>query len=405
MGSNFFRHKDSLIPLNTGYSPSISGMEEKNRQRIFLSVFFFIAGVTFATWASRIPTIKTTFGYNEAELGTILLFMPISSLIGLPISGWLVSRFDSRLPMTAGFVAMSVALCLIGFATTTFLLVSSICLFSFSMRIMSISINTQAITLQKQFDRKINGSFHGLWSTGGIVGVGICTLFVGLEVSMGVHLLVISALTIITTALSYKFLIRNDRATSGNKIALGKPDPYIVYLGLLVFFAAICEGGMFDWSGVYFQEIVKADIFTLGYLTFMIFMAVSRFACDWLVENIGMPRTYIGSAVLIIAGISLAVLFPHFWPSMIGFCLVGFGTASIIPMTFLLAGSSRKYSPGMAISIIATYSIVGMLIGPPLIGYLAHAFNLRVSFIALAVSGFMLIPFSQLFFRHQRSVK
>jgi MFS family permease len=380
-------------------------MESKNKQRIFLSVFFFLSGVCFSTWASRIPTIKSTFGYNEAELGTILLFMPISSLIGLPISGWLVSRYDSRVPMTASFISLALALSLIGFASSTFFLVSAICLFSFSMRIMSIAVNTQAITLQRQFDRKINGSFHGLWSTGGIVGVGISTLFVWLEVTMGIHLLIISVLTLITTVFSYKFLIQHDRSPSGNKLSLGKPDPYIVYLGLLVFFAAICEGGMFDWSGVYFQEVVNVDLFTLGYLTFMIFMAISRFASDWLMEQFGMPKTYIASAALIFTGIGLAVLFPDFWPSMIGFCLVGFGTASIIPMTFLLAGSSKKYSPGMAISIIATYSIVGMLIGPPLIGYLAHAFNLRVAFIALAIAGLMLIPFSQFFFRHQKSLE
>jgi MFS family permease len=97
-------------------------------------------------------------------------------------------------------------------------------------------------------------------------------------------------------------------------------------------------------------------------------------------------------------------MFPTFWPSMIGFCLVGFGTAPVIPMTYMLAGTNKKYSAGIVISIIATYGIVGMLIGPPLIGYLAHAFNLRVSFIAFALSGLMLIPISQLFFKLKRSL-
>src|SRR5690606_13395474 len=137
---------------------------------------------------------------------------------------------------------------------------------------------------------------------------------------------------------------------------------------------------------------------------FMIFMALSRFACDYIVEKIGMHKMYIISALLIFSGIGLAVLFPSYWPAMIGFSLVGFGMASIIPMTFLLAGFSKKYSPGMAISIIATYSIVGMLIGPPLIGYLAHALNLRFSFIIFAISGLMLIPISHLFFKHQKTI-
>ncbi|MEJ7646349.1 MAG: MFS transporter [Chryseolinea sp.] len=375
-------------------------MDEKNRQRFFLNGFFFLAGVCFSTWASRIPTIKEYFQYNEAELGTILLFMPISSMIGLPISGWLVSRYDSRIPMTAGFVMIAISLFFIGVATTTATLVASICIFSFSTRIMSISINTQAIHLQKHFNRKINGTFHGMWSTGGIVGVGISTLFVAMDISISVHFLIVALLSLITTLCAFRYLPGNDRATSGNKLSLGKPDPYIVYLGLLVFFAAICEGGMFDWSGVYFKEVVHVDLFTLGYLIFMIFMALSRFISDKVVDQVGMPRMYMLSAMLIFSGVALAVAFPTFWPALVGFCLVGFGTAAIIPMTFLLAGQSKKYSPGMAISLIATYSIVGMLIGPPMIGYLAHAFSLKIAFLAFAVAGLALIPISHFFFRH-----
>lgn len=379
-------------------------MELKNKQRFFLSTFFFLSGVCFATWASRIPTIKNIFGYNEAELGTVLLFMPGSSLIGLPISGWLVARYDSRKPLAIAFILLAVALSFIGFAGTNFTLVASICLFAFCMRILNIAMNTQAIALQKQFDNKINGSFHGLWSTGGIVGVAFSTLMVALNVQIGQHLLIVSVITLITTVFSYRYLLTNDRSASGNKLILGKPDPHIAYLGLLVFFAAICEGGMFDWSGIYFKEVVKEEIFTLGYLIFMICMALSRFASDRVIETIGMRKTFTVSASLIFSGICLAVILPDFWSSMAGFCLVGLGTASVIPMTFLLAGTSGKYSPGMAISIIATYGIAGMFIGPPLIGYLAHAFNLRVSFIAFALSGSMLIPISQLFFRHQNSL-
>jgi MFS family permease len=196
--------------------------------------------------------------------------------------------------------------------------------------------------------------------------------------------------------------LRNDRAATGNKLALGRPDPYIFYLGLLVFFAAICEGGMFDWSGIYFQQVVNEEVFTSGYLIFMAFMALSRFVSDGIIKRIGMATTYVLSALFIFSGISLSILFPSFWPAMIGFSLVGFGTASVIPMTYTLAGASKKYSPGMAISLIATFGIVGMLTGPPLIGYLAHAFNLKVSFIAFALAGMMLIPISRLFFKMEK---
>jgi MFS family permease len=363
-----------------------------------------MSGLSFSTWASRIPTIKSAFDFNEATLGTILLALPIGSLIGLPISGWLVSRFNSRVPLAIGFGLNTIALAMIGFASSTLALVIAVMVFAFTMRIFNISVNTQGITLQKLYDKKIIGSFHGFWSSGGIAGILFSTLFLALNVSMQVHFIIIAIISLLITCYSFQFLLKDDRSTSGNKLVLSKPDPYILYLGLIVFFSAICEGGMFDWSGIYFQEVIKVEIFTYGYLIFMTFMALSRFISDVIVDRVGMAAMYIISAGFIIVGILLAIIFPYFWTAMIGFSLVGFGTAAVVPMSYALAGLSKKYSPGMAISIIATYSITGMLLGPPLIGYLAHAFGLRSSFIIFAICGLMLVPISQMFFKYKRSV-
>lgn len=380
-------------------------MEARKKQRISLSTYFFLSGFFFSTWASRIPTIKAAFDLNEAELGNLLLTMPVGSLVGLPISGWLVSRFDSRYPLLTSFVLLSSALVLIGVAENLITLIAGISLFAFCMRISNISMNTQSITLQKAFERKIIGSFHGLWSTGGLIGVAFSTLMIKLDIPMVQHLSVVALLGFISAFVVFNFLIKKDRAPSGNKFRFGKPDKLTLYLGLLVFFAAITEGGMFDWSGVYFREVVGEEVFTLGYLIFMVFMALSRFFSDRIMERIGMERTYIISAAFVCSGVLLMILFPFFWPALLGFCLVGLGVAAIIPMTFLLAGTSEKYSPGMAISIVTTYAIVGMLLGPPLVGYLAHLFNLKISFILFLTSGFMLIPISQLFFKKRREEK
>ncbi len=360
-----------------------------------------MSGFAFASWASRIPTIKAEFDLNEAELGSLLLALPISSLVGLPISGWLVSKYNSRYPLLVSFVFFSLALSLIGAADSLLLLIAGLCLFSFSMRIVNISMNTQSIALQRSFPRKILGSFHGLWSTGGLAGVGFSTLLIYYEVSMLLHLLMVCLLGLLMSVAAFQFLLKKDRSPVGNKLRLGKPDKFILYLGLLIFFASLCEGGMFDWSGVYFKEVVNQDLFTLGYFIFMLFMALSRFFSDRAIEKLGMQKMFINSAAFISGGILLMVVFPSFWPALIGFSMVGIGVAAIVPMIFSLAGTSKKYSPGMAVSIIATYGIFGMLLGPPLIGYLAHLFNLQISFILFIIAGLMFVPISQLFFRHQ----
>jgi MFS family permease len=131
-------------------------------------------------------------------------------------------------------------------------------------------------------------------------------------------------------------------------------------------------------------------------------MASSRFFLDQVLDKIGMANMYVISGLLIAIGVLIAILFPNFWSALVGFCLVGIGVSSIFPMTYILAGTSKKYSPGMAISIIGTYAIVGMFIGPPLIGYLSHAFGLKYAFLILVFCGLMLIPISKLFFKTQK---
>jgi MFS family permease len=68
--------------------------------RIAVSVFFFIAGFTFSTWASRIPDIKNKLHLSEAALGTVLLALPVGLMASLPIAGWLVSRFLGELEIS-----------------------------------------------------------------------------------------------------------------------------------------------------------------------------------------------------------------------------------------------------------------------------------------------------------------
>ncbi|HET8829553.1 MAG TPA: MFS transporter, partial [Pelobium sp.] len=233
-------------------------MPSASKQRAFIGLIFFSIGVGFASWASRIPDIKAYFNLNDAELGSLLILMPVSSLISLPFSGWLVSKFNSRKPLIISIFLNACALVLIGNAHSVLVLSIGISLFSFTTRTLNLSLNTQGVNLQKQFSKNILGTFHGLWSAGGIVGAALTTVLLNFKISIEIHLIFIAIIAIIACGIAYPFLIKNDRPATGNKLIIGKPDPYIFMLGLIAFCAAVCEGGMFDWSGVYFKEVIKA---------------------------------------------------------------------------------------------------------------------------------------------------
>ena len=375
-------------------------LEKRQKQRIALSAYFLLSGICFSTWASRIPTIKDNFNLDENTLGNLLMVMPASAIIGIPLSGWLVSKFDNRVPLQIASFTFLLSLLFIGFAPSIWWVVLALVVFSVSLRVINIAINTQSIAIQEKFEKKIVGTFHGIWSIGGILGVLFSTIMIKFKISIEWHLIMVAVLGILMILFAFPYLLRNDKARSGNGFRLGKPSKYISLLGLIVFFAAICEGGMYDWNGVYFKEVVKEEVFTYGYLLFMVCMTISRLTIDKMMEKFGMQKLYILGSFLIMIGVTMAVVFPYFWTALIGFCMVGFGVSGLYPMTYILAGRAKKYSVGIVISIVSTYSTIGMFLGPPIIGYLAHAFGLQRAFITFIVGGLMFIPLSKMVFDH-----
>ena len=370
-------------------------MKSKKQNRIALSLLFFLSGFSFSSWAARIPTLKSTFEMNEAELGSFLFILPVCSLIGLPLSAWFITKYESRYLLLSGFLIFFIGLLGIGYAPNLTLLSVTVCFFAFGLRAINISINTQAIQLQKRYGKTINGSFHGIWSLGGLCGILFATLMIYYEVSMSLHLLSVVSFGLLCCLFAAPYLLTNDLETAGNKLILGKPDKFIFYTGLVVFCAAVCEGGIYDWSSVYFKEVVQAELFTLSYLSFMIAMTISRFFTDLLIQKIGMKRLFMVSASTVIVGISILIFTPTFYPALVGFFISGLGVASIFPMSFNLAGYSKKYAPGVAISIVGTYATVGVLLAPPFVGYIAHLFSLNLAFLIFIVAALLLIIFSR----------
>lgn len=370
------------------------------KQRIALSAYFLLSGICFSTWASRIPTLKTNYNLSEQDLGNLLMIMPASAIIGIPLSGWLVAKFDSRTPMQIASVAFIISLFSLSWGISILGVAVSLVVFSVALRTINIAINTQSLAIQEKFKKKIVGTFHGVWSIGGILGVLFSTIMLKYDISIFWHFLFITLFGCLIIISMYPFLLKNDKSKVASKFKLQKPSRYITLLGLMVFFAAICEGGMYDWNGVYLKEIVKQEVFTYGYLLLMICMTISRLSIDKLMEHFGMHKLYIAGSTLVIAGVLIAIIFPYLYPVLIGFGMIGFGISGLYPMTFILAGKSKKYSIAIVMSIISTYSTVGMFLGPPLIGYLAQAFGLQKAFIVFIFAGLMFIPLSKMVFDH-----
>lgn len=370
---------------------SLSLDYSKRVYRIAVGCLFFLQGLCFATWASRIPSITQQLHLSEASLGLVLFALPIGSMAALPFAGWLVTRWGSKRVATNAVLLYATLLLLIGMANSIALLVSVLVLFGMTGNVANIAINTQAVGVEAKYSRNIMASFHGLWSLAGFTAAGIGTFMMGKAVLPFHHFLLVTALLGAGVAASFQYLLPNEERSTEPTPLLVKPDGTLLKLGLIAFCCMICEGAMFDWSGIYFQNVVRAekDWIGAGYTAFMCTMAAGRFVADWVVARIGFTRTIVLSGCLIASGLLLAVAFPSLVSAIAGFLIVGFGVSSVVPLVYSQAGRSKKVSPGIALAAVSSVGFLGFLIGPPLIGLVAGLFGLRISFLGVALMGIL----------------
>ena len=373
-----------------------------NRVRLATSLFFFGMGFCFATWASRIPDIKSMLHLSEGELGTLLFILPIGQLIGMPFSGKIVTKYGSRSISILGILLYSFSLILLGLATEKWQLAIALILFGFFANFCSISVNTQAVYTQKLFDKPIIGSFHGSWSLAGFFGALLSLLMLALQINPLQHFIIAFVFIALIVVFNYKFIIKakvKKEEKNSNYSLIKNPNTTLILLGIICFFGMASEGIMYDWSGVYFKEIIKAPgaLVALGYTTFMISMAIGRFLSDILVRKYGVKKVLMISGIVITSGLYSAVLFPFLIPSTIAFMFVGFGVSNVVPIIFNVAGNNSKVPTGIAITIVSSISFLGFLVGPPVIGFIAEMTNLKYSFAIIGVFGlFITILVSQL---------
>ena len=139
-------------------------MHQKTILRIAVGAMFFMAGLCFASWASRIATIQSKLGLNDAALGAVLFSLPIGSMLSLPFSGWIITKIGSKKIVLIGMVVYGLMLIGLGLAQTPVELIACLVCFGFAGNTVNISVNTQAVAAERMYDKPIMASFHGLWS-------------------------------------------------------------------------------------------------------------------------------------------------------------------------------------------------------------------------------------------------
>ncbi|GAB3718431.1 MFS transporter [Spirosoma flavus] len=367
--------------------------------RLATQLIFLVCGLGMASWAPMVPFAKDRLALNDANLGLLLLLLGAGAMLMMPTSGWLVSRFGSRIVIAGAALTMALTLPLLIVLPSTAATAVTLFLFGAGVGSIDVAMNTHGVQVQNLYGSPIMSSLHGLFSVGGLLG----SLGLGFLIKLGLNpvyaIVTIAALMILITLTQYKHLFPPDveRAIIA-KFSTADEKPIetnrrfswlqgsVLFLGIMCFAIFLAEGAILDWSAIFLRDSkgIDAEFAGAGYAAFSIAMAVMRLVGDKLVARLNSKTVVVGGSLLGAAGLFFAILSPWVAGALLGFVLVGLGAANIVPVFFSAAGRLPGIAPTVSLSAITTIGYTGMLAGPALLGFIAQQFSLSTALGAIA---------------------
>ncbi len=350
-----------------------------------VAAMFILNGALFGIWAARIPAVRDRLDLSHEALGYGLLFMAAGAVCSFPITGRLTDRFGAVAITRAVAVLYTMSLILLALAGGFWALAAFLFVFGAFHGSMDVAMNAWGAEVEQAYDKPLMSSFHAMWSFGAGLGAfsGYVTVQIGLTV-VEHFLLAGGAVVGFALALSWvRWTSRRSELAKGKVFAL--PSGALVLVGFTALCGALGEGAVADWSAIFLRDVTSATegVAALGYAIFSVAMVVFRLAGGLAIARFGpVASARFGGfcAVLGVFGVVSAVT-PAL--ALAGFALMGVGYAVIMPLAFSRAASDPDVPPGQAIASVATLGYGGLLIGPPLIGFLAELLGLRLAFAVL----------------------
>lgn len=383
----------------------------KEHIRFAVLSFFIAQGLCFSTWASRIPDIKDIFTVNDALYWGMVLFMiPVGKFIAIPLAGYLVSKLGSRIMVQVSILGYALSLFAIGTALNIYMLGVFLFCFGVFWNLCDISLNTQGIGIERLYGRTIMASFHGGWSLAACLGALIGFVMIVSDIAPFWHFTMVAVIILLLTLMSRRYLQEDTMAAQEEKQEaedkpekwqyIKKPEMLLIKLGLVGLFALVVESAMFDWSGVYFESVLKVPkSLQIGFLVFMVMMTAGRFLANYAYRILGKQRVLQLSGAFIFVGFFVSALLGSRFDAIgvkvlinsLGFMLVGLGISSMVPTIYSLVGAKSKTPVGIALTILSSISFIGSLIAPLLIGAISKAFNMEYAYMVVGLLGLCIL--------------
>ena len=363
--------------MHSSVSASRSALPLAQSQQFALPVLFALFGLIMGSWAGRIPAIAERIQLSHAALSMVLLCGGVGAVLSFPVSSFLMGRFGARkLALGAGMALLAV-LVAIGLAPTLPRLMLAVLMLGLAASTFDVAINSAATRREKQTGKAGLSTLHGICCAGGLAGATLGSLMASLKIAPGTHFLMLAGPLAVVLWCAFAMMDADDSADTVEKKSFVLPRGPLALLGLVGFLGAMAEGSIADWGGVFLKAHfgASAGMAPLALSAFSLMMLLSRLVGDRLKVRFGAQRLVSLGALVAAAGLFFAVAAPSAAVALGGFAVAGVGLALLFPFVFSAAGAQGP----MALAAVASMAYSGSLIGPPIIGAVAHFVGMQAA--------------------------
>ncbi|MCZ0211067.1 MFS transporter [Streptomyces sp. UMAF16] len=356
--------------------------DEVRRARYAVAAVFAVHGSVTGSFATRVPWIQEHAGLSAGQLGFALAFTAFGAACAMPLAGRVTHRFGSRAALRGLLALWTLALVLPSVAPNLVTLCLALFAYGASSGMSDVAMNALGVEVERLLGKSVMSGLHGMWSAGALTGSAAGTLAAHLGADARLHFALASAvLTVLGWTVCGWVLDVQPAEDEEPPPRFALPPRSALLIGAVGFCAVFAEGATLDWSAVFLRGRLDSSAGLAASATTgsMLTMAVARIAGDAVVNRFGAVRTVRAGGVLAVLGGLLIVLARHPAPAMTGFALMGLGIAVVVPLCFAAAGHAGP-NPSQAIAGVATVTYTSGLIAPSLIGGVAQATSLMVSF-------------------------
>jgi fucose permease len=354
-----------------------------HRARVSTMALFALLGLLTGAWGAHVPSLKVRYDLDEGQLALALFALAAGAVASLFVAGRVIGRLGPRRASLLTGLAMA------GLLASALLwpgmpaLLAALVVLGMAISVHDVAINTDGTALERLSGRAMMGQLHGMFSVGAMAGAATAAGMLHLGWPADVQLAVVGAAVALAMVGATAGMLDARTAATGDGGAARFvwPRGVLLLIGLLILAGLLAEGAMYDWSVLYLQQAVglPQDRAALGYAAFAGAMAVGRFASDAVRARLPDALLLRGGALLAAAGMAMALVAAQPVPSIVGFALMGAGLAPVVPLLYTAASRAPGSTSAAAIAAASSIGYSGMLIGPPLIGAIAHVTSLAVA--------------------------